>query len=65
MLAVAQGQVGELMAERIRDYRCVLDKTPVDQIDVREEPTVFFRTKEDGWLDAVVRYLVDPKDGGA
>ena len=64
MLAVAKDQVGELMAERVRAYRCVLDKTPVDQLEVREEPTVFFRTNEDGWLDAVVRYLVDPKEAG-
>jgi small-conductance mechanosensitive channel len=64
MLAVATDEVGTLMAERIRAYRCVLDKTPVDQLDVREEPTVFFRVNEDGWLDAIVRYLVDPKEAG-
>jgi small-conductance mechanosensitive channel len=64
MLAVAKDEVGEQMAERVRAYRCVLDRTPVDQLDVREEPTVFFRVNEDGWLDAVVRYLVDPKEAG-
>lgn len=64
MLAVAKEQVGELMVERVRAYRSVLDKTPVDQLVVRDEPTVFFRTNEDGWLDAVVRYLVDPKEAG-
>ena len=64
LLGVAKEEVGDVMAQRIRAYRSVLEKTPVDQIDVREEPTVFFRTNEDGWLDAVVRYLVDPKEAG-
>jgi hypothetical protein len=31
---------------------------------VREEPTVFFRVNDNTWLDAVVRYLVDPKEAG-
>lgn len=57
-------EVGETMAKRVRAYRCVLDKTPVDQFDVREEPTVFVRVNDDGWLDAIVRYLVDPKEAG-
>ena len=64
MLSVAMDEVGAEMAERVRAYRRVLDRTPVDQLDVREEPTVFFRPNDDGWLDAVVRYLVDPKEAG-
>ena len=64
MHAVAVTEVGETMAERVRAYRCVLDKTPVDQLDVKEEPTVFVRVNDDGWIDAIVRYLVDPKEAG-
>jgi small-conductance mechanosensitive channel len=64
MHAVAMVQVDETMAERVRAYRCVLDKTPVDQLDVKEEPTVFVRVNDVGWLDAIVRYLVDPKEAG-
>ncbi|MCW6512137.1 mechanosensitive ion channel family protein [Lichenifustis flavocetrariae] len=64
MLAEAKDEIGLVMAERVRAYRSILDRTPVDQLDVREEPTVFFRTNEDGWLDAIVRYLVDPKEAG-
>ena len=64
MRAVAVDEVGETMTERVRAYRSVLDKTPVDQLDVKEEPTVFVRVNTDGWLDAVVRYLVDPKEAG-
>lgn len=64
MQAVATEEVGETMAERIQAYRCVLDNTPVDQLDVMEQPTVFVRVNDNGWLDAVVRYLVDPKEAG-
>ena len=64
MRAVAMEEVGATMAERVRAYRSILDTTPVDQLDVKEEPTVFVRVSNDGWLDAVVRYLVDPKEAG-
>jgi small-conductance mechanosensitive channel len=64
MTATANEELGEVMAERIRAYRSVLEKTPIDQLEVREEPTVFFRVNENGWLDAIVRYLVDPKESG-
>jgi small-conductance mechanosensitive channel len=64
MTKITKEEVGEVMAERVRAYRTVLDKTPVDQLEVREEPTVFFRVNENAWLDAIVRYLVDPKEAG-
>jgi len=64
MTGVAKEEMGDVMAGRVRAYRSVLDKTPVDQLEVREEPTVFFRVNENAWLDAIVRYLVDPKEAG-
>ncbi|MDR3441108.1 mechanosensitive ion channel family protein [Telmatospirillum sp.] len=64
MIAVAREEMGATMAERVRAYRSVLDETPIDQIEVSEEPTVFFRVNENAWLDANVRYLVDPKESG-
>lgn len=57
-------QIGQSMRERVRQYRSILARTPVDEIEVQEKPVVLFRPGENTWLDAIVRYLVDPKEAG-
>ncbi|MFY9571602.1 MAG: mechanosensitive ion channel domain-containing protein [Blastocatellia bacterium] len=64
MQEVAEEEVGEAMMERVRIYRQLLAKTPVDQLEVREHPSVLFRVSENTWLQAIVRYVVDPKAAG-
>jgi len=64
MQEVAEAEVGEAMMERIRVYRDILSHTPVDQLEVREHPSVVFRVSEYTWLEAIVRYLVHPKVAG-
>lgn len=64
MKEVAEEEVGELMMRRVRTYRELLAKTPVDELEVREHPAVLFRVSENTWLEAILRYLVDPKQAG-
>jgi small-conductance mechanosensitive channel len=64
MQQIAEEEVGELMMERIRVYRRLLAQTPVDELQVREHPAVLFRISENTWLEAIVRYLVHPKEAG-
>jgi small-conductance mechanosensitive channel len=64
MQRVAEEEVGERMMKQIRVYRELLAQTPVDQLEVREHPAVVFRVNPNTWLDAIVRYLVDPKEAG-
>jgi len=64
MQETAEEEVGDAMMERVRVYRELLAKTPVDQLEVREHPAVFFRVSDNTWLVAVVRYLVHPKMAG-
>ena len=52
------------MLRRVRTYRELLAKTPVDQLEVREHPAVLFRVSENTWLEVILRYLVDPKQSG-
>jgi hypothetical protein len=33
-------------------------RTPVDQLEVREHPSVLFWVNANTWLDAIIRYLV-------
>ena len=64
MQQAAEEEVGEAMRAQIRKYRELLARTPVDEVEVRERPSVHFRVDANTWLDATVRYLVDPKQAG-
>jgi small-conductance mechanosensitive channel len=64
MQRVAAEEVGEYMMKQIRVYREILAQTPVNQLEVREYPAVLFRVNANTWLDAIVRYLVHPKEAG-
>ena len=55
---------GEKMAKRVQVYRELLSRTPVDELSVKEQPEVIFRVSDNTWLEAIVRYLVDPRHAG-
>jgi small-conductance mechanosensitive channel len=62
--AIAEEEIGEAMLDRVRTFRSLLSETPVDQLEVREYPVVVFRVSSNTWLEAIVRYLVEPKRAG-
>ena len=64
MQKVAEREVGEAMMKQVGVFRELLAKTPVDQLQVQERPVVMFRVGENTWLEAIVRYLVHPKEAG-
>ena len=64
MSEVAEEELGEKMMERVKVYRELLAETPVDELEVQERPVILFRASENTWLEAVVRYIVDPKKAG-
>src|SRR5439155_601427 len=64
ILVRAPYRVGERMMKQISVYREILAQTPVDQLEVREHPSVVFRVNANTWLDAIVRYLVHPREAG-
>ncbi len=65
MREAAAEEVGEAMMERIRIYRELLEQSPVDQLEVREYPSVVFRTSTNTWIEAICRYLVEPRTSGS
>jgi small-conductance mechanosensitive channel len=65
MREAAEEEVGEAMMERVRTYRELLQQTPVDELEVQERPVVVFRVGENTWIEAIVRYLVVPRQAGA
>jgi small-conductance mechanosensitive channel len=58
-------EIGEEMQHRIGLYRDLLAKTPVNELEVRAHPRVFFRVDEVTWIDAIVRYVVPPREAGS
>ncbi len=64
MKEVAEREVGEEMMKQVEVFREILAQTPVNQLEVQERPVVLFRVSENTWLEAIVRYLVHPKEAG-
>jgi small-conductance mechanosensitive channel len=64
MREAAEEEVGEAMMERVSTYRALLQQTPVDEIEVNERPVVVFRVGDNTWIEAIVRYLVEPRRAG-
>src|SRR5438128_6331411 len=56
---------GEGMMKRVEVFRDLLARTPVDELEVRSRPRVIFRVDEVTWINAIVRYLVSPREAGA
>lgn len=64
MEEVVKEEIGEQMMDLVLVYRELLKQTPVDELEIREQPVVHFRADDNTWLDAIVRYLVHPKESG-
>lgn len=64
MQTIVQEELGNEMLERVEVFRQVLAQTPVDELEVRAHPRVVFRADEMTWIDAIVRYVVPPREAG-
>lgn len=63
MRGVVEEDLGGAMLERVGVYRQLLAQTPVNELEIQERPVVHFRASGT-WLEAIVRYLVHPKESG-
>jgi hypothetical protein len=64
MEKIVSEEIGESMMEKVKVYRDLLVHTPVNDLEVKERPVVYFRAIENTWVEAIVRYLVHPKEAG-
>ncbi len=64
MYDIVVTELGEDMMAKVKQYREILAKTPVDHLEVNERPVVYFRVSDNTWLEAIVRYLVHPREAG-
>ena len=49
------------MAGRVSELKELVKQTPVDELEIKGYPYVSFRTNTNTWLEAIVTYLVTPK----
>jgi len=64
MQKITEEELGREMIERVETFRDLLARTPVDELEVHEHPRVIFRVGANTWLEAIVRYLVAPREAG-
>ena len=64
MQRIAEEELGEVMIEKVKVFKDLLARTPVDHLEVRERPSVVFRVNENTWIEAILRYLVEPRRSG-
>src|SRR5690349_3031572 len=64
MQKITEEELGKEMIDRVQTFRDLLARTPVDELEVRERPRVIFRVSDNTWLEAIVRYLVPPREAG-
>jgi small-conductance mechanosensitive channel len=64
MVEIVEEELGEKMLSLVGVYRELLKQTPVDELQIQERPVVHFRPSDNTWLEAIVRYLVHPKESG-
>jgi len=64
MQKVTEEELGKEMIDRVQTFRDLLSRTPVDELEVHQRPRVIFRVSENTWLEAIVRYLVSPREAG-
>src|SRR5437773_8755153 len=65
MQQIVEKELGEEMMKRVEVFRDLLARTPVDELEVRSRPRVIFRVDEVTWINAIVRYLVSPREAGS
>lgn len=54
--------IGEEMKKNVAKYKKILESTPVDNLEVQDEPRVFFEPDRTTWVKVIVRFLGLPKE---
>ena len=58
-------ELGEKAADRIKELKEFIKESPIEDVDIKEYPYVSFRINPNTWVEAMVTYLVPPKQAAA
>ncbi|QED36667.1 mechanosensitive ion channel family protein [Antarcticibacterium arcticum] len=61
---VAEEEIGETMMRRVKRFKKILAGTLIDELEVKEKPTIILRAHTNGWIEVTLRYLSEPKNSG-
>jgi len=62
---VTRAELDPDMANHINHLKDLIKDTPVDELQIKEFPSVSFRINANTWVEALVTYLVEPKKASA
>ena len=61
---IAEKEVGEAMLRRVTRLKKILEDSMVQELEIKEKPSVIFSAHTNTWIEVVVRFLVEPKNQG-
>ncbi|HSI68630.1 MAG TPA: mechanosensitive ion channel family protein [Gillisia sp.] len=61
---ITEEDLGEAMMRRVKRFKDILAGTLIDELEVKEKPSIILRSHNNGWIEITVRYLTEPKNSG-
>lgn len=62
---IAEQEVGSAMVRRVKRLKKILANTLVQELEIKERPSVIFSAQTNAWIEVTVRFLVQPKNAGS
>lgn len=59
---VAEQEIGKAMMRRVKRFKNILAGTLIDELEVKERPSIILKAHTNGWIEVTVRYLSEPKN---
>lgn len=61
---IAEKELGEAMIRRVKRLKKILADSMVQELDIKERPSIIFKAHDNTWIEVTVRFLVQPKNSG-
>ncbi len=61
---ITENEVGEAMMRRVNRLKKILKDSMVQELEIKEKPSVIFHAHDNTWIEVTVRFLVEPKSSG-
>lgn len=62
---IAEKEIGEAMMRRVKRLKKILADSMIQELEIKERPSVIFTAPDNTWIEVTVRFLVEPKNSGA
>jgi small-conductance mechanosensitive channel len=62
---IAKEEIGDITEEHVEHLKMLLKRTAVDELNIKEYPFVNFRVNSNTWIEVLLIYLVNPRQGAS